>query len=1248
MANKKQSTLDKLLSKNKPEEELEIEEFMEIGGSPVPGITLRQVLRGHTDQINRIAWSPDGNLLATWARISDEFVVQIWNIKKGTFNILHKEITKAETQTWERAYSVDVTWSSDGKNLATVFSYGGYNRYDTRFKYESTLSIWDTASWNLVRSINGSRITDITWSPDHSTILAIRKMHIGETPKKNLAIIYNAKNGKAKKEISDLNLSNANKIAWSPDGKKIAVESQSHKLSIYSTYNYRYRLEIDFGEHESQYPMVWNPKGSMLASTRLDKIINIWDIKTGTLKHSLEGHTGTIHELNFLAGGQVLVSISNNEIRLWNTSSWESTAIDDLEAVICKTPTFHSIFPTFASTGKDNTIYIYDIDYETFVEKKSIKETIQYTTAKIVLVGDSGVGKTGLGWRITHNEFKEHASTHGQQFWMAPDLSNKREDGTECEAVLWDLAGQHLYRSIHSIFLDNVDTSIILFDPTNRQDPLKGAQYWLEQLKGKKKLPPSVLVGARIDRGTSVLSQQELDQFCQKHGISGGYIGTSAKSGEGLNTLIETLKKQIPWDQMTTTITTVTFKRIKEFVLSLKENPDRKGVLVQPSELRKQLESTDKDWQFSDAEMMTAAGHLENHGYISILRNSTGDEFILLAVDLLVNLASSIILEAEKHPKELGAVNETDLLRGRYQFDELKGLEQEEQQILIDAAILRFLEHNICFRQTLENDSLLIFPNHIKQKRPLESNIQSMEGTSYIVRGSIENLYARMVVLLGYTHSHTRLNQWQNQAQYTTQEGHICSFKLIEDNEGEIEFVLQYSKNMPEEERNDFQELFEHFLYQHKVDVTAYPSVLCPNGHIQERATVIKRLRDGKETVHCYECGEKTRLPIPAEQKAFAFEAPDWLKRDEATARLRGIYEEQISVVKSYRREWAAPRCYISFSPEDKEFATKLKYDLSEAGIFIIDNPVKTKDNDNIIIINSNSYDKALGNNELSDDRKLIQSHSKNNGKGLITIKQSGITGKHDISHCQPDSFSEPTHHMVNLFDLVLFLYAIPLDQVGFKKKRLVLHQQWEQTLAKETRTKNSDLTSPDNSKEIFISYAWGGESEKLVNELDQAIQDRGISLIRDKYYLNYTDSIKSFMERIGKGKGIVVVISEKYLKSKNCMFELTQIASNQDFRDRIFPIVLSDANIYDSNKKAEYYKYWENRVSEQEATMRSMDSLANQHGLREDLDLFDNIRDEIGKLIDVIQDMNALTPEMHRDSNFEVLFNAVTAKLEE
>jgi small GTP-binding protein len=206
---------------------------------------------------------------------------------------------------------------------------------------------------------------------------------------------------------------------------------------------------------------------------------------------------------------------------------------------------------------EDRGIRIWDIDYDLLLRDAPAVESVRYTTAKLVLVGDSGVGKTGLGWRVAHGTFKEHASTHGQQFWVIPRLGQLRRDGTQCEAVLWDLAGQHVYRSVHSIFLDNVDAALMVFDPSNRQDPLKGAQFWLEQLKGKGQLPPTVLVGARVDRGSSVLSQQELDRFCQRFGIRGGYVSTSAKSGEGLEKLLEVVKGEIPWEQMTASVTTV-------------------------------------------------------------------------------------------------------------------------------------------------------------------------------------------------------------------------------------------------------------------------------------------------------------------------------------------------------------------------------------------------------------------------------------------------------------------------------------------------------------------------------------------------------------------------------------------------------------------------------------------------------------------------------------------------------------------
>src|SRR5688572_4207170 len=81
----------------------------------------------------------------------------------------------------------------------------------------------------------------------------------------------------------------------------------------------------------------------------------------------------------------------------------------------------------------------------------------------------------------------------------------------------------------------------------------------------------------------------------------------------------------------------------------------------------------------------------------------------------------------------------------------------------------------------------------------------------------------------------------------------------------------------------------------------------------------------------------------------------------------------------------------------------------------------------------------------------------------------------------------------------------------------------------------------------VFISYAWGGESEEIVNQIDQALQQRGLKIIRDKRDLGYKGSISGFMERIGQGNCVIVVISDKYLRSPNCMFELVEIAEGKN-----------------------------------------------------------------------------------------------------
>ena len=186
-----------------------------------------------------------------------------------------------------------------------------------------------------------------------------------------------------------------------------------------------------------------------------------------------------------------------------------------------------------------------------------------------------------------------------------------------------------------------------------------------------------------------------------------------------------------------------------------------------------------------------------------------------------------------------------------------------------------------------------------------------------------------------------------------------------------------------------------------------------------------------------------------------------------------------------------------------------------------------------------------------------------------------------------------------------------------------------------------------DYEQAVFISYAWGAEREEIVNQIDKSLQQRGLKIIRDKRDLGYKGSIREFMERIGQGNCVIVVISDKYLRSPNCMFELVEIAEGKEFHDRIFPVVLSDANISDPVKRIEYVRHWETKRAELAEAIKTLDP-ANLQGIREDMDLYDRIRDNISGLATTLKDMNTLTPDMHRDSDFNELYTAIEKRMKE
>ena len=185
-----------------------------------------------------------------------------------------------------------------------------------------------------------------------------------------------------------------------------------------------------------------------------------------------------------------------------------------------------------------------------------------------------------------------------------------------------------------------------------------------------------------------------------------------------------------------------------------------------------------------------------------------------------------------------------------------------------------------------------------------------------------------------------------------------------------------------------------------------------------------------------------------------------------------------------------------------------------------------------------------------------------------------------------------------------------------------------------------------DQARQVFFSYAWGGESERIVNELDAALQARGVAIVRDKRDLGYKGVIRDFMEDIGRGMAVVVVISDKYLTSPNCMFELVEVVKNKGLQDRIFPIVLADAEIYDPAASLKYPMHWQEKMAELNAKMNAMGNQANLQQQREAIDDYDAFRDHVSRLTLLLKNMNTLSPAMLESTGFASLIAALETHL--
>ena len=159
---------------------------------------------------------------------------------------------------------------------------------------------------------------------------------------------------------------------------------------------------------------------------------------------------------------------------------------------------------------------------------------------KIIVIGDSSVGKSCLTTQAVRNNFVEfYQATVGFEFLTF----NLRINSNVVKLQIWDTCGQEVYKSLISNFYRNCSLALIVYAINNR-DSFEHAENWLNDLKNQSN--PNVrvfLVGNKSDlEQNRVISKEEGENFREQKKLD-RFMETSAKTGDNArNVMLEAAK----------------------------------------------------------------------------------------------------------------------------------------------------------------------------------------------------------------------------------------------------------------------------------------------------------------------------------------------------------------------------------------------------------------------------------------------------------------------------------------------------------------------------------------------------------------------------------------------------------------------------------------------------------------------------------------------------------------------------------
>jgi small GTP-binding protein len=757
-----------------------------------------RVVSGHAGRVRSVAWSPDQQYSLS---DSEDGAPCVWDLNSG-------QCVRPLT-----GHLGDVSSLAFSPQAARALSGG----------VDGTVRLWDLESGRSLAVLegHGSRITAVALSADGRRALSseangpIRLWPLDQGDFVEMPSLFSGRDS----------------LALHPDGRHfLCSEGWDGSLSVRAIGSGRKIRELK-GHSRRVLSVAWKPDGTHILSGSDDRTIRLWAFESGQCVQVLEGHSGSISSLAWSPDGRRALSAdyTTGDIRVWDVDTGYCLRVLKGAFRARVSVAWGGDGPAAISVDSGGVARIWRVAdaglaaaLDSPAAELSAPAHVHYTNAKVLLVGESGVGKTGLSRRLVENKWEPSGSTIGAWATHWP-LDVTTGDDFEREIWLWDFGGQADQRLIHQLYMEDTALAVLVFDG-QKEDLFETLGQWDRDLtRASRKTFAKLLAAGRVDAGGLRVSRSQIDKFAQERGFA-GWLETSARQDIGCRELRNAIVAGIRWADIPWRSSPRLFKRLKDEIIRLKEEG---RVLMRINELRDalRLRMSGDDAAFKDDELKAVVSLLAGPGVVWELEFGS---WVLLQPERINAYAQAVIQTLRSDEDERGCLAEERVLRGELAYHSpLHRLEPEEERFVLLAMHQTLVGRSLCVREHTEKGPLLIFPAYYRRERPELVGHPAVLVT-YRFSGFVDDIYTTLVVRLHHMQSFERDQLWRYAADFKTLGGKQVGVKLTRLAEGTALLDVYFDPTISLEEKIIFSRYVHEHLLQKGRDVMRLRRYVCP------------------------------------------------------------------------------------------------------------------------------------------------------------------------------------------------------------------------------------------------------------------------------------------------------------------------------------------------------------------------------------------------------------------------------------